>query len=141
MNHKWHSYKGCCDFTAIRQHEAEEIEHLAAKINAQKYRSRKFDKDLLGDVGGDMDSFYLPRLHELTYYNTLGLSGTLNFLLVILFLTIISGVLAPLLLTSIKVDTNILLVASSISASVLCLSLAYFLIKFKKILNNEIKVG
>lgn len=141
FKYKYHNYKGCFDLTAIGTNDAEEIEHLASKINGQKYRNRKFDKDLLADVGNDMDTFYLPRLHKLTYYNTLGLSGTLNFLLTILLFTIISGVLAPLLLTALKVDFKILLVTSSFSVSILCLSLFYFLTKFKKILTNEIKIG
>lgn len=141
FSHKRHAYRDTFDLTAIRRHEEQEILHLAKKIDPEKFGNSKFDGDLLGDVAGDMDSFYLPRLYDLTYYNTLGLSGTLNFLLSILFLTIVSGVFVPLFLTSIKMDLDILMIASSISTSILCLSLFYFLLKFKKILNNEIRIG
>jgi len=139
--HKRNRYDGCFSFTALQTKHKDEILHLATKINPEKYSQRKFDKDLLADIGSDMDGFYLPRLYELTYINTSRLSPTLNFLLTVLFVTIISGVLTPLVLTSLKVDPKVLLVTSSISVSILCLSLSYFLLKFKKILNSEIKIG
>jgi hypothetical protein len=141
LDHKWNSYKGCFDFNALREHDQNEIVDLCKKINPLKYRNSKFNKDLLASVGGEFDGYILPRLHELTYYNTLGLPQSLNFLLLILFLTIISGVLLPLLATSIKVNTDLLLITSNVAVGILCLSLFYFLFKFRKILINEIKIG
>ncbi len=141
LEHKWHSYKGCFDFYALRQHEQDEIVDLCKKINPQKYRNSKFDKDLLASVGSEFDGYILPRLHKLTYFNTLGLPTSLNFLLLIMFLTIISGVLLPLLMTSIKMEKEMLLITSNFAVGILCLSLFYFLFKFRKILNNEIKIG
>jgi len=140
LEHKRAAYDGCFNFHAFRQHEQEEILHLAKKIDSKKYGKRKFDSELLADIGGEMASFYIPRLHELTYYNTTPLSRTLNFLLTMLFVTMITGVVVPLLLTAIKVGQQVLLVTSSVSVSTLCLSLFYFLLKFKRILNNEIKI-
>jgi hypothetical protein len=141
LEHKWHGYEGCFDFFAIRQHDQDEIVDLCKKINPQKYRNSKFDKDLLASVGSEFDGYILPRLHELTYYNTLGLPASLNFLLLIMFLTIISGVLLPLLMTSIKVEKEILLITSNFAVGILVMSLFYFLFKFRKILNTEIKIG
>lgn len=140
LDNKWHSYKDCFDFTALREAQKEEIQHLAKKINQDKFRNRKFDNTLLADIGSDMDTFYLPRLFNATYFNSLGLSKTLNFLLTILFLTIVTGVLTPLILTAIKVSFTVLLVFSSFAVSVLCISLLYFLIEFKNILTLEINV-
>ena len=141
LDHKWHSYKGCFNFSALRQHDQDEIVDLCKKINPQKYRNSKFDKDLLASIGSEFDGYILPRLSELTYYNTLGFPPSLNFLLLIMFLVIISGVLLPLLMTSIKVDKEILLVTSNFAVGILCMNLFYFLFKFRKILNNEIKIG
>ena len=141
LQHKWNGYQDCFDFTAIQQHDQEEILQLCKKINLKDYRNSKFNKDLLADISSEMVSFVFPRLRDLTYYNTLGLPKSLSFLISILFLTIISGVLAPLILTSIKTDFNLLLASSSIAVCLLCLSIFYFLLKFKKILSDEIKIG
>lgn len=140
LENKWYDYEGCFHLNALREHEQNEIVDLCKKINPQKYRNSKFDKDLLASIGSEFDGYILPRLHELTYYNTLGLPQSLNFLLLILFLTIISGVLLPLLATSIKVNTHLLLITSNIAVGILCMSLFYFLFKFKNILSNEIKI-
>lgn len=140
LDYKWHSYNKCFNFLALNDSQKEEILSLAKKINPDKFRNSKFDNFLLASVGSDMDTFYLPRLYNATYYNSLGLSKSLNFLLTILFLTIVAGVLTPLFLTAIKVNFTILLVSSSFAVSVLCISLLYFLIEFKNILTNEIIV-
>lgn len=140
LENKWYDYEGCFNLHALRQHDQDEIVDLCKKINPQKYRNSKFDKDLLASIGSEFAGYILPRLYELTYYNTLGLPQSLNFLLLILFLAIISGVLLPLLATSIKVNTDLLLITSNVAVGILCMSLFYFLIKFKKILSNEIKI-
>ncbi len=141
LEHKWHSHDGCFNFHALGKPEQYEIVDLCKKINPQKYRNSKFNKDLLASVGSEFDGYILPRLYDLTYFNSLGLPASLNFLLFILFLTIISGVLLPLLMTSIKVEKEILLISSNFAVWILCMSLFYFLFKFRKILNNEIKIG
>jgi hypothetical protein len=140
LENKWYDYEGCFTLSALREHEQNEIIDLCKKINPQKYRNSNFDKDLLASIGSEFDGYILPRLYELTYYNTLGLPESLNFLLRILFLTIISGVLLPLLATSVKVNSDLLLITSYIAVWVLCMSLSYFLFKFRKILSNEIKI-
>lgn len=141
LEHKRHAYEGCFNFNGIRKDDQDEILSLCQKINSQKFKNSKFDKDLLATIGSEFDSYILPRLHELTYYNTLGLPKSLNFLLTILFMTVVSGVLIPLLITAIKVETKLLINISNLAVSILCLSIFYFLIKFKKILKAEIKVG
>lgn len=140
FKYKWGNYKTCFDFSQIRLNDREEIQNLASKIDSAKFSGKDFDKNLLADIGTDMDGFYLPRLYSLSYYNSLPLSPTLNFLLSILFITILSGVLAPLILTSIIIPLNILIIISSISVTILFLSLFYFVLKFKKILNSEIEM-
>jgi len=78
FKYKRAAYKEAFDFTAIRKENKEEIEHLAGKIDSDKFTGKSFGEDLLADIGTDMDSFYLPRLYSLSYYNSLPLSPTID---------------------------------------------------------------
>jgi hypothetical protein len=140
LDHKWNSYKDCFNFRAFREYEKESIIKLAKKIDNNKYSNSEFNKDLLADIGGEMASFYIPKLYELMFNNLRPLSTTLTFLVNILFLVLFSGVLIPLILSSIEVSFNLLLIVTNLSVGILCLSLVFFLLKFKSILNEELKV-
>lgn len=141
LDYKKHAYNGCFNFFSLWRDDQDEILHLAIKINSPKYNGRTFDQQLLADLGSDFDSFYLPKLVELTYYNSTGLSPTLNFISSILILTILSGVLIPILLTSITIEFTYLLIAAFFATSILSISLFYFLFKLRRILTSEIRMS
>ncbi len=140
LDYKWAEYADCFKFAAISHNDKEAILQLCKKINPKKYGEKQFDRVLLGEIGSEFDGYIIPRLYKLTYYNTLGLPNYLDFSLTILLLTIISGVLLPLLLTSFKLEDILVLKLASISSIILILNLLYFLIRFRKILNEEIQI-
>ncbi|GAB3341922.1 hypothetical protein GCM10027299_56300 [Larkinella ripae] len=141
LEYKWASYSGCFNFNAFSLIQQEEIITLCKKINLQKYNDKPFDRHLIASIGDEFHTYIIPRLYRLVYYNSLPIPNSLTFILTILFLTIVSGVLIPLLLSAIKVNLQIQLIASSFVAYVLILSLFYFLLKFKGILNEEIQLN
>ena len=137
---EWSNYKGAFNFIDFRKDEEDEIIALCKKINPEKYQNSKFGNDLLGTVGSEIDAHVLPRLYDLTILNAEPLPNTLRFTLLVLFITMVCGILIPLVLTSITLDTFLLLIFSNIAVIILSLSLLYFILKFKNILDSEIKV-
>lgn len=141
LDYKWNEYQGCFNLGAIIEDDRTKILKLCKKINPKEYSASQFDRFLIGKIGSELDGYILPMLRKLTYYNNLGLSEALNFMLTILFLTITSGVLMPLLLSSVKFEAKVVLKLSTFSATILIMSLVYFLFKFKEILKAEIKIN
>jgi len=142
LEDKWNSYQTVFNFTVFSQYDKKTIVQLAKKINAQKYKSSVFSKDLLVNIGNDFQSYIFPRLYTLTYYNELGIPKTILLLIRILISTMIFGVFIPLWLSSIIItNLDIKIFISSVSIIVLSLSIIYFVFSFKKILENEIKIS
>lgn len=140
LDHKWHSYKNSFNLQSVSKVDAEKIVSLCKKINESKYKNTVFDRELLVEIGNDFESLIFPRLYQLTYQNENGIPETLIFLIRILISTMIFGVLIPLVLSSIKTNLNFMIIISSISIIILCLSIIYFVLNFKKILENEIYI-
>jgi hypothetical protein len=142
LEDKWNSYKTAFNFTAFSEYDKKTIVLLAKKINAKKYESSCFSKDLLVNIGNDFQSYIFPRLYALTYYNELGIPKTILLLIRILISTMIFGVFIPLWLSSIIItNLDIKIFISIVSIIILSLSIIYFVFSFKKILENEIKIS
>lgn len=142
LENKWHSYNTAFNFAALSKADTDLIVALAKKINQKKYESATFSKDLLVAIGNDFETSIFPRLFNLTYYNEQGIPSTILLLIRILTTTMVFGVFLPLWLSSIRItNLDIKIFASSISIIILSLSIIYFVLSFKKILECEIKMS
>lgn len=141
LEHKKASYKGAFDFSAIDKNDKEKIISLSKKINEKKYKKSVFNPELLVQLGNDFNSLILPRLFQLTYNNKKGLPKSLKFLILILIVIMIFGVFLPLILSAIRINDLYLILLSSFSIIILSFSILYFVIYFKKILENEIEIS
>lgn len=140
LTHNYQDYKSCFDFSALSIETKEKVLTLSQKIDSKKYQSRSFDRELLADVGNDMQSFYIPRLYELTYYNT-AKPKVLSYITSLLSIILVIGVLVPLILMSIKIEPELLHIISNFSVFTLSVTLSAFVLTFKSILNDELKVS
>lgn len=141
LDHKKASYKGAFNFSAIDKNDEEKIISLSKKINDKKYKKAVFSPELLVQLGNDFNSLILPRLFQLTYNNKKGLPKSLNFLILILIITMIFGVFLPLMLSAITITNSYLIILSSFSIIILSFSILYFVIYFKNILKKEIEIS
>ena len=141
LDHKRAAYKNVFNFSAFSKSDQEKIISLSRKINEKKYHDVIFGTELFVNIGNDFNSLILPRLFQLTYNNKTGLPKTLKFLIKILIVTMIFGVFFPLLLSSISIDNAYVILISNLSIAILSFSILYFVIYFKKILENEINIS
>ena len=119
--------------------DRQEILILINKINSSKYKGKKLNRELLGELGTDFDQFYLPNLRELTFLNKLPFPFTLRFILNILLIIILTGVLIPLFLSSVRLfDTIGYIILCNLCVFGVAFSLFVFLLFFKRILDREI---
>jgi hypothetical protein len=140
LENEYQDYKHCLFPQNIHQHDQKQILSLCKKINSDKYMNSHYNTDLLVSIGNDFTGYLLPKLYDLTSLNEQRLPKYVSLLIYLLYVTMITGVLLPLIMISLKVNFTLLLIISSLGVGVLGLSLVLFLLQFKNILENEIRI-
>lgn len=141
LDHKWASYRGTFNLNFITREDCRKIEELAGKIDEKRYGEETYNRGLLVNIGNHFNSEILPRLLQLTYYNSLGITNTLNFLITNLLVIMIFGVLIPIILSSGGLEFSEMYFLSKISIIVISISIFYFIFYFRKILKEEIEIN
>lgn len=122
----------------IRRDSQSEILHLAKKINNEKYSGyTNLTNKVLSSIGTDFDSFYFERLRYLLFENRPVLPKSVRFSFNIMMVIMIFGALLPIYFQAIKLDNPWIL---KTIFSIFIIAVSVFLIKFKKILKDELIV-
>ncbi len=138
FDNKYSSLNKIIHIEEIRSDSQNEILHLAKKISNEKYSDyTTLTNKLLSRIGTDFDSFYFERLRYLLFENRPVLPKSVRFSFNIMLIIMISGALLPIYFQTIKLYNPLIL---KIVFSVFIFSISIFLIKFKKILRDELIV-
>lgn len=122
----------------IRRDSQSEILHLAKKINSEKYSVyTNLTNKVLSNIGTDFDSFYFERLRYLLFENRPVLPKSVRFSFNIMLVIMIFGALLPIYFQTVKLNNPWIL---KTIFSIFIGSVSIFLIKFKKILKDELIV-
>lgn len=140
LEHDWNHYKEHIFPKALSPYNQQQILSLCKKINPDKYINTQYESELLASIGTDFTTYILPKLYDLISLNEQGLPKYVSLLISLLYVIMITGVLLPLIMISLKVNFTLLLIISSLGVGVLGLSLVLFLLQFKNILENEIRI-
>ncbi|MBT0548501.1 hypothetical protein [Riemerella anatipestifer] len=140
LEDKYGLYKNDILINNIGCDKKKEIERLANKINNERYGNKKFDKELLVDLGNYFQTELIPRLlNYLSEFNE-GFSKSLNYIYRMLILIMIFGVFIPLIFPF--VENLFVKEMAIVHICTLMMSLIFinFIIDFKKILMSEINI-
>jgi hypothetical protein len=124
----------------ITRANQDKVLELAVKID-KKYENRELTFDLLSEIGSDFVDYYIPHLREKMYKIESGLGFLLSRLLSILSIIIVSGVISPLILSSIELSISVKSFVIYLILSVLLITISYFLMILKTMLKSVIKVS
>lgn len=140
FQYKWHNYREIFNLSGISKNDKEKIISLANKIDSKGNKTAEFDKDILVDLGNYFNFLVLPRLFQLTRINEMGISKTLNLIIVNLVMVMIFGVFLPIIVTSVELKLELLIFIAYFGIVLLGLSVLYFVYYFRMFLKQEIIV-
>lgn len=140
LDHKYHSYKSSILIDNLTVEEKRQIENLSRKINKEKYQDKKFDKNLLVEIGNDFENDLFPKLYNYLYELNESFSKSVNYTFEMLIYIVVFGVFIPLLFPFF-VDF-LILQKSLVYLSTVIVSLTFlnFIIDFKNILKMEVDI-
>lgn len=130
---------GIVDTNKISNKNKTKIIENANLINPS-YSQKKFDRFFFSHLGTKFYNIIIPELIKLTHLNNKKFSNRIYSIVIALILTLVFGVLVPIFMFSINIDNVYLCRDITLFAvSIVCLSMALFIMQFFMILFKEIK--
>ena len=125
------------NYNALRN-DREYILSAASRINA-KYEGLQLDNDLLKELADDFNSHYLKELYIRLKELKKGVTDLNLLILSLITVSLILGVLLPIILLFITSQSISYAIAVAAIASINSGIIGYFILRFPTLINNELK--